>query len=79
MEQGYEVIFQDWIFNLQEPQMKTLSKKIPKPQSQPEKLHLDDGFQDYKDSLRQDFDKIVKIKDKKRSQAERRSTGRKIK
>ena len=79
MEQGYEVIFQDWIFNLQEPQMKTPSKKIPKPQSQPEKVPLDDGFQDYKDSLRQDFDKIVKIKDKKRSQAERRSTGRKIK
>jgi len=39
----------------------------------------DEVFENFKEGRRDDFNKVAKIKDKKRTQAERRSTGKRIK
>ena len=77
---GCETFFEDWLHNLQEPEIKISSPKSVKKDPAPPTPSVDeDGFEDAKDGRRQDFAKVTKIKDKKRTQAQRRSTGKRVK
>merc|ERR1719376_715777 len=91
VEEGYECIFQEWAeLNLKEPERKRMgsnstdddespkaSRKAMKKQIKCE--NIEDDMTEFKDNRRHDFAKNASIKDKKRSDAVRRSTGRKIK
>jgi len=90
VEEGYESIFTEWAeLNLKEPERKHMessstddespkaSRKAMKKQIKCE--NIEDDMTEFKDNRRHDFAKNASIKDKKRSDAVRRSTGRKIK
>lgn len=66
-----ENFFQDWLHNLNEV--------VQHPKKIETSFAFEVDFEDFKNNRRADFAKIAKIKDKKRTQAERRSTGRRIK
>jgi len=67
-----ENFFNDWLHNLKEPEVRVPKKLEIIPE-------MEQDFDDYKDNRRRDFAKVMKIKDKKRTQAERRSTGKRVK
>merc|ERR1719331_3613252 len=91
VEEGYESIFAEWAeLNLKEPEQRKrmgsnstddeapkASRKAMKKQIKCE--NIEDDMTEFKDNRRHDFAKNASIKDKKRSDAVRRSTGRKIK
>merc|ERR1712032_1292982 len=91
VEEGYETIFTEWAeLNLKEPEQRKrmgsnstddespkASRKAIKKQIKCE--NIEDDMTEFKDNRRHDFAKNASIKDKKRSDAVRRSTGRKIK
>merc|ERR1711970_1624886 len=91
VEEGYESIFTEWAeLNLKEPELRKrmgsnstddespkASRKAMKKQIKCE--NIEDDMTEFKDNRRHDFAKNASIKDKKRSDAVRRSTGRKIK
>jgi len=91
VEEGYESLFKEWAeLNLKEPEPRKrmgsnstedespkASRKAMKKQIKCE--NIEDDMTEFKDNRRHDFAKNASIKDKKRSDAARRSTGRKIK
>jgi len=91
VEEGYESIFKEWAeLNLKEPEPRKrvgsnstddespkASRKAMKKQIKCE--NIEDDMTEFKDNRRHDFAKNASIKDKKRTDAVRRSTGRKIK
>ena len=91
VEEGYEIIFKEWAeLNLKEPEPRKrvgsnstddespkASRKAMKKQIKCE--NIEDDMTEFKDNRRHDFAKNASIKDKKRTDAVRRSTGRKIK
>ena len=90
LEEGYESIFKEWAeVNLKEPEPRKrmgsnsteespkASRKAMKKQIKCE--NIEDDMTEFKDNRRHDFAKNASIKDKKRTDAVRRSTGRKIK
>jgi len=70
-----ESFFLDWIHNLDVP----LVVSLPAKPAVANEVDQEDLFGDEKDSRRRDFAKVAKIKDKKRTQAARRSIGKRIK
>merc|ERR1711936_140395 len=90
LEEGYESIFKEWAeVNLKEPEPRKrmgsnsteespkASRKAMKKQIKCE--NIEDDMTEFKDNRRHDFAKNASIKDKKRTDAVRKSTGRKIK
>ena len=70
-----ESFFLDWIHNLEVPEVAS----PPERSFAVTEVDQEDLFSDEKDSRRRDFAKVAKIKDKKRTQAARRSTGKRVK
>merc|ERR1711962_1298682 len=70
-----ESFFLDWIHNFDVP----LVVSLPAKPAVANEVDQEDLFSDEKDSRRRDFAKVAKIKDKKRTQAARRSIGKRIK
>ena len=87
VEEGYECLFKEWaLLNLKEPEPRKSVVTDESPKSSRKELkkqikceNIEDDMTEFKDNRRHDFAKNASIKDKKRSDAARKSTGRKIK
>ena len=87
VEEGYECLFKEWaLVNLKEPEPRKSVVTDESPKSSRKELkkqikceNIEDDMTEFKDNRRHDFAKNASIKDKKRSDAARKSTGRKIK
>jgi len=73
---SYEVFFCDWKQNLEEA--KVLPQHL-KCQVKENETESNFDFEDFKNNRRQDYVKVTKIKDKKRTEAQRRSNGKRVK
>merc|ERR1719470_705555 len=84
VEEGYESIFKEWAeLNLKEPEPRKSVVTDESPKSSRKELkkqikceNIEDDMTEFKDNRRHDFAKNASIKDKKRSDAARKSTGR---